>query len=159
MLLLIIIFFICSLREVADKRHKYGLPSELHAIRVVVKQVVVGPVHIGILLEDGRALRVAYSLIPVEQLKRKQASNEANSNNSKKRHDGSSSSRSLITVPEDLASQAKGNLAVNNLLSRDDEEDEDTEKDSDNYVPEDLISLLDGGFHSDNNGIIDADTR
>lgn len=49
------------------------------------------------------------------------------------------------------------NLAVNNLLSRDDEEGEDTEEGSDNYVPEDLISLLDGGFHSDNSVIIDAD--
>lgn len=49
------------------------------------------------------------------------------------------------------------NLAVNNLLSRDDEEGEDTEEGSENYVPEDLISLLDGGFHSDNSVIIDAD--
>lgn len=29
-----------------------------------MKQVVVGPAHLGILLEDGRALRVAYSVIP-----------------------------------------------------------------------------------------------
>lgn len=42
-------------------------------------------------------------------------------------------------------------------MSRDDEEGEDTEEGSDNYVPEDLISLLDGGFHSDNSVIIDAD--
>lgn len=50
------------------------------------------------------------------------------------------------------------NLAVNNLLSRDDEEGDDTEEGSDNYAPEDLISLLDNSFHSDNNVIIDADT-
>lgn len=47
------------------------------------------------------------------------------------------------------------NLAVNNLLSRDDEEGDDTEEGSDNYAPEDLISLLDNSFHSDNNVIID----
>ncbi len=51
------------------------------------------------------------------------------------------------------------NLAVNNLLSRDDEEGEDAEESSDNYVPEDLISLLDSGFHAaDNSVIIDTDT-
>lgn len=50
------------------------------------------------------------------------------------------------------------NLAVNNLLSRDDEEGDDTEEGSDNYVPEDLISLLDNGFHADNSVIIDADS-
>lgn len=49
------------------------------------------------------------------------------------------------------------NLAVNNLLSRDDEESEDLEENNDNYVPEDLISLLDNGFHADNSVIIDAD--
>lgn len=96
----------------------------------------------------------------------------------------SSSGRSLVTVPapfvpEDLVSQAQVvlqgksrnviirelqrtnldvNLAVNNLLSRDDEEGEDTEEGSDNYVPEDLISLLDNGFHTDNSVIIDADS-
>lgn len=54
------------------------------------------------------------------------------------------------------------NLAVNNLLSRDDEEGEEPEsgEGGDGYVPEDLISLLDGGFHAaqqDNSVIIDAD--
>jgi E3 ubiquitin-protein ligase EDD1 len=94
------------------------------------------------------------------------------------------SNRSLVTVPatfvpEELITQAQVvlqgksrnliirelqrtnldvNLAVNNLLSRDDEEGDDTEEGSDNYVPEDLISLLDGGFHTDNSSvIIDAD--
>lgn len=55
------------------------------------------------------------------------------------------------------------NLAVNNLLSRDDEEGEEPEggEGGDGYVPEDLISLLDGGFHAaqqDHSVIIDADT-
>lgn len=49
------------------------------------------------------------------------------------------------------------NLAVNNLLSRDDEEGEEGEEGADSYVPEDLISLLDGGFHPDHSVIIDAD--
>ncbi|XP_063633890.1 E3 ubiquitin-protein ligase hyd isoform X5 [Cydia splendana] len=86
-------------------------------------------------------------------------------------------------VPEDLVTQAQVvlqgksrnlivrelqrtnldvNLAVNNLLSRDDEEGEEPEsgEGGDGYVPEDLISLLDGGFHAaqqDNSVIIDAD--
>lgn len=49
------------------------------------------------------------------------------------------------------------NLAVNNLLSRDDEEGEEGDDAADSYVPEDLISLLDGGFHTDHSVIIDAD--
>lgn len=49
------------------------------------------------------------------------------------------------------------NLAVNNLLSRDEEEGDDTEEAQDSYVPEDLISLLDGGFHDQHSVIIDAD--
>lgn len=50
------------------------------------------------------------------------------------------------------------NLAVNNLLSRDDEEADDGDDAQDSYVPEDLISLLDGNFHTDHSVIIDADT-
>jgi len=52
------------------------------------------------------------------------------------------------------------NLAVNNLLSRDEEEGDDNEDAQDSYVPEDLISLLDGagGFHDQHSVIIDADT-
>lgn len=51
---------------------------------------------------------------------------------------------------------------MNNLLSRDDEEAEEGEggEAGDGYVPEDLMSLLDGGFHStppDHSVIIDAD--
>lgn len=48
-------------------------------------------------------------------------------------------------------------MAVNNLLSRDDEEGDDADDAPDSYVPEDLISLLDGGFHSEHSVIIDAD--
>jgi len=96
---------------------------------------------------------------------------------------GSASGRSLVTVPatfvpEELISQAQVvlqgksrnliirelqrtnldvNLAVNNLLSRDDEEGEDTEEGSDNYVPEDLISLLDSGIHPDPSLLLDND--
>lgn len=49
------------------------------------------------------------------------------------------------------------------MLSRDDEEGEEPEggEGGDGYVPEDLISLLDGGFHAaqqDHSVIIDADT-
>lgn len=96
---------------------------------------------------------------------------------------GTASGRSLVTVPatfvpEELISQAQVvlqgksrnliirelqrtnldvNLAVNNLLSRDDEEGEDTEEGSDNYVPEDLISLLDSGIHPDPSLLLDND--
>ncbi|KAG8192530.1 hypothetical protein JTE90_015165 [Oedothorax gibbosus] len=51
------------------------------------------------------------------------------------------------------------NLAVNNLLSRDDEEGEDADDNQDSYMPgDDLISLLDAGIHSDHPSvIIDAD--
>ncbi|XP_060810644.1 E3 ubiquitin-protein ligase UBR5 isoform X1 [Amyelois transitella] len=101
---------------------------------------------------------------------------------------GASSSGRVVSVPapfvpEDLVTQAQVvlqgksrsliirelqrtnldvNLAVNNLLSRDDEEGEEPEggEGGDGYVPEDLISLLDGGFHAaqqDQSVIIDAD--
>ncbi|XP_032678676.1 E3 ubiquitin-protein ligase UBR5 isoform X6 [Odontomachus brunneus] len=95
-----------------------------------------------------------------------------------------SSSRPIASVPapfvpEDLISQAQVvlqgksrnliirelqrtnldvNLAVNNLLSRDDEEGDDAEDAADSYVPEDLISLLDGGFSNEHSVIIDADS-
>ncbi|XP_015109390.1 E3 ubiquitin-protein ligase UBR5 isoform X1 [Diachasma alloeum] len=96
----------------------------------------------------------------------------------------SNSSRPIVSVPapfvpEDLISQAQVvlqgksrnliirelqrtnldvNLAVNNLLSRDDEEGDDAEDAADSYVPEDLISLLDGGFSNEHSVIIDADS-
>ncbi|CAB3359067.1 Hypothetical predicted protein [Cloeon dipterum] len=95
----------------------------------------------------------------------------------------STGSRSVVPsayVPEELVSQAQVvlqgksrnliirelqrtnldvNLAVNNLLSRDDDEGEDGEDGQDSYVPEDLMSLLDGSIHGDHNSvIIDADS-
>lgn len=91
-----------------------------------------------------------------------------------------SSTRPATYVPEDLISQAQSvlqgrsrnliirelqrtnldvNLAVNNLLSRDEEDGDDADDGSqDNYVPEDLISLLDAGINADHPSvIIDAD--
>jgi E3 ubiquitin-protein ligase EDD1 len=91
-----------------------------------------------------------------------------------------SGSRPAPYVPEDLISQAQSvlqgrsrnliirelqrtnldvNLAVNNLLSRDEEDGDDgDEAAQDNYVPEDLISLLDAGINADHPSvIIDAD--
>ncbi|XP_015788176.1 E3 ubiquitin-protein ligase UBR5 [Tetranychus urticae] len=83
-------------------------------------------------------------------------------------------------VPEDLITQAQVvlqgksrnliirelqrtnldvNLAVNNLLSRDDEDAEDMDDSQDSYLPnDDLMSLLDAGIHNDHPGvIIDSD--
>ena len=49
------------------------------------------------------------------------------------------------------------NLAVNNLLSREDE-DNDGDAEGDSYVSDDLISLLDAGLSTDHPSvIIDAD--
>ena len=83
---------------------------------------------------------------------------------------GSTASRPVVPaqyVPEDLVTQAQVvlqgksrnlivrelqrtnldvNLAVNNLLSRDDEEGDDAEDSADSYVSEDLMSLLDSGM-------------
>ncbi|VDP01562.1 unnamed protein product [Soboliphyme baturini] len=50
------------------------------------------------------------------------------------------------------------NQAVNNLLSRDDDETEDFDDTGDSYLPEELISLLDTGLQGDQPSvIIDAD--
>lgn len=73
-------------------------------------------------------------------------------------------SRNLI-IRELQRTNLDVNLAVNNLLSRDDEEGDGDGGDEvgggpggDSYVPEDLMSLLDGGgFHADHSVIIDAD--
>ncbi|KAM7362066.1 E3 ubiquitin-protein ligase hyd isoform 4-T4 [Cochliomyia hominivorax] len=217
--------FIDRLREVSDKVNKFGFGTHriFEQLKISVKEVVIGPNHIGVLLEDGKAFRVAFS-INTERLdlskndSSKNGSNSTNTSNNSKTSvpsssrqlarsrarlmrttgrsssggqgsgsrstgviiGGSSSSRPLVTVPatyvpEELISQAEVvlqgksrnliirelqrtnldvNLAVNNLLSRDDEDAEDTEEGGDNYVPEDLISLLDNGFHGDNNSVI-----
>ena len=90
-----------------------------------------------------------------------------------------SSSRPAPYVPEELIGQAQSvlqgrsrnliirelqrtnldvNLAVNNLLSRDEEGEEDGDDSQGDYVPEDLISLLDAGISADHPSvIIDAD--
>lgn len=54
-------------------------------------------------------------------------------------------SRSVI-IRELQRTNLDVNLAVNNLLSRDDEEGDDGEDSQDSYVSEDLMSLLDGGI-------------
>lgn len=68
-------------------------------------------------------------------------------------------SRSLI-IRELQRTNLDVNLAVNNLLSRDDEDAEDMDDSQDSYLPsEDLMSLLDAGIHNDHPGvIIDSDT-
>lgn len=61
-------FFIFQfrLREVSDKINKYGCQTApaLQSLKTPVKQIVIGPNHLGILLEDGHAYRVAFSVIP-----------------------------------------------------------------------------------------------
>ncbi|XP_062127292.1 E3 ubiquitin-protein ligase hyd [Drosophila sulfurigaster albostrigata] len=215
--------FIDRIREVSDKVNRFGSGTHriFEQLKIPVKEVVIGPNHIGVLLEDGKAFRVAFS-INSEKLDLTKSDNKcaasggvAASNGPKVPSSsrpmprsrarllratgrtgssgqgsgsrstgviigGSSSSRPLVTVPttyvpEELISQAEVvlqgksrnliirelqrtnldvNLAVNNLLSRDDEEAEDTEEGGDNYVPEDLISLLDNGFSGDNSSVI-----
>lgn len=58
-------FSSCRIREVAEKINKYGpqSPQTLQSLKTPVKQIVIGPSHIGLLLEDGRALRVAFTVI------------------------------------------------------------------------------------------------
>lgn len=56
---------ICRIREVAEKINKYGpqSPQTLQSLKAPVKQIVIGPAHLGLLLEDGRALRVAFTVL------------------------------------------------------------------------------------------------
>uniref|UniRef100_A0A8R1XPM3 UBR-type domain-containing protein n=1 Tax=Onchocerca volvulus TaxID=6282 RepID=A0A8R1XPM3_ONCVO len=86
----------------------------------------------------------------------------------------------LSAIPEDLIAQAQVvlqgksrevivrelqrtnlnvNEAVNNLLSRDDEEGDEIDEGSEAYLPEELLSLLDAGLRSDSHGsaVIDGD--
>ncbi|KAJ8321996.1 hypothetical protein KUTeg_000467 [Tegillarca granosa] len=66
-------------------------------------------------------------------------------------------SRNLI-IRELQRTNLDVNLAVNNLLSRDDEGEGDDDDSQDSYMPDDLISLLDSGMHNDHPSvIIDAD--
>lgn len=60
--------FICvsyfRLREVSDKVNKFGFGTHriFEQLKIPVKEVVIGPNHIGVLLEDGKAFRVAFSI-------------------------------------------------------------------------------------------------
>ncbi|KAK6113483.1 E3 ubiquitin ligase EDD family protein [Brugia pahangi] len=86
----------------------------------------------------------------------------------------------LSAIPEDLIAQAQVvlqgksrevivrelqrtnlnvNEAVNNLLSRDDEDGDEMDEGSEAYLPEELLSLLDAGLRSDSHGsaVIDGD--
>ncbi|XP_014208162.1 E3 ubiquitin-protein ligase UBR5 isoform X2 [Copidosoma floridanum] len=255
------------LKEVAEKINRYGFvtPPALSGLKSSVKRIVVGPTHIGLLMDDNKICRVAYTVIydrldlrkkePNRNTSKTHASNSSTNqssgggsgsgggtgsatgnsgsgtggsssragisrsrarimrNNSAIRggssgsgsgggtgsgtggsgrinppgvimSSGGSSARPVVSVPapfvpEDLISQAQMvlqgksrnlimrelqrtnldvNLAVNNLLSRDDEEGDDGEDAADSYVPEDLISLLDGGFSNEHSVIIDADS-
>ncbi|BFZ21562.1 hypothetical protein BsWGS_24601 [Bradybaena similaris] len=65
-------------------------------------------------------------------------------------------SRNLI-IRELQRTNLDVNMAVNNLLSRDDEGEGDDDDSQDSYVPDDLISLLDSGVHEHPSVIIDAD--
>ena len=66
-------------------------------------------------------------------------------------------SRNLI-IRELQRTNLDVNLAVNNLLSRDEEGEDDGDDSQGDYVPEDLISLLDAGISADHPSvIIDAD--
>lgn len=57
--------FLFRIREVAEKINKYGpqSPQTLQSLKAPVKQIVIGPAHLGLLLEDGRALRVAFTVL------------------------------------------------------------------------------------------------
>lgn len=57
-------FFCCRMREVSDKVNKFGFGTHrvFDQLKIPVKEVVIGPNHIGILLEDGKAFRVVYSI-------------------------------------------------------------------------------------------------
>ncbi|XP_055902383.1 E3 ubiquitin-protein ligase hyd isoform X2 [Eupeodes corollae] len=216
--------FMERLREASDKINKVGYANSpiFGVLKTEVKEIVIGPAHIGILLEDGRAFRVAF-YINSDQLdlsntetnkSSASSSNSCTNGNSKSTLNissrqisrskskllrtgsrstlsgqgsrssgviiGGSSTRPLVTVPapfvpEELISQAEVvlqgksrslivrelqrtnldvNLAVNNLLSRDDEEADDADQAGDNYAPDDLISLLDNGFQTDSSNVI-----
>lgn len=211
--------FIERLREASDKINKAGCenPQVFSGLKTQVKEIVIGPSHIGILLEDGRAFRVAFYInfdqidlsntdtnksspncsignpksslnVSSRQISRSKSkllrSNSRSTPNGQGSRSsgviiGANSTRPLVTVPapfvpEELISQAEVvlqgksrsliirelqrtnldvNLAVNNLLSRDDEEADDAQV-GDNYAPDDLISLLDNGFQTDNSNVI-----
>lgn len=56
---------IYRLKEVAEKINRYGFvtPPALSGLKTSVKKIVVGPSHIGILLDDNRICRVAFTVL------------------------------------------------------------------------------------------------
>lgn len=52
------------IREVSDKVNRFGSGTHriFEQLKIPVKEVVIGPNHIGVLLEDGKAFRVAFSI-------------------------------------------------------------------------------------------------
>ncbi|XP_076437649.1 E3 ubiquitin-protein ligase UBR5-like [Babylonia areolata] len=244
------------LREVSDRisRHGFSSPPALSAIRnVSIRETVMGPNHVALLLEDGRIARISYHLaterldlsklsdvkprpsklesggdpaprgrggtLVVEspmvlmsdaqatgtgsQSGRWTASGGLSGSSSTSRNNNqpagynrmqrtvhvSRARRSGVivgtrpvvpasVVPEELINQCQVvlqgksrnliirelqrtnldvNMAVNNLLSRDDEGEGEEEESQDYSVPDDLISLLDSGMHDHPSVIIDAD--
>ncbi|KAL8591738.1 hypothetical protein ACOMHN_032280 [Nucella lapillus] len=246
------------LREVSDRisRHGFSSPPALSSIlrSVNIRETVMGPHHVALLLEDGRILRIPYHLAterldlsklsdikprpsklesggdpasrsrggtmvvesPMVLMSDAQAagtgsqsgrwaasgglsgSSTASSRNnnqpagynrmqrtvhvSRARRSGVIvGARPVVpasVVPEELINQCQVvlqgksrnliirelqrtnldvNMAVNNLLSRDDEGEGEEEESQDYSVPDDLISLLDSGMHDHPSVIIDAD--
>ncbi|VVC25628.1 Hypothetical protein CINCED_3A013222 [Cinara cedri] len=225
-------------KEVSERLNRSNSGNTFYPVlcnlKAPIKQIVVGPYHIGLLFEDGRVARIGFTVL-AERLDLSRSTGDVNKLPSKSSGGGSggggggggnlgsatrhltrrarimrsgtfrgtsrssgsgvimssssSSGRPVMPaqfVPEELVAQAQVvlqgksrnliirelqrtnldvNLAVNNLLSRDDEEGDGEGGDEvgggpggDSYVPEDLMSLLDGGgFHSDHSVIIDAD--
>lgn len=49
----------------SDKLNRFGHsnPAALNGLKVPVKQIVVGPSHLALLLEDGRICRLSFSII------------------------------------------------------------------------------------------------
>lgn len=52
------------IREISDKVNRFGSGTHriFEQLKIPVKDVVIGPNHIGVLLEDGKAFRVAFSI-------------------------------------------------------------------------------------------------
>lgn len=54
------------LREVSDKLNRFGFATHriFEQLKIPVKEIAIGPSHIGILLEDGKVFRAAFSINP-----------------------------------------------------------------------------------------------
>uniref|UniRef100_A0A673JPV3 E3 ubiquitin-protein ligase UBR5-like n=1 Tax=Sinocyclocheilus rhinocerous TaxID=307959 RepID=A0A673JPV3_9TELE len=174
------------LREVSEKLNKYNCNSHPHLVpleQAKLKQCVVGPNHAGFLLEDGRICRIK---INTPDIWAGRSSRPGRTSDPPWFLSGSDTlgrlllcnfaadwfcfpnqaqvvlqgkSRSVI-IRELQRTNLDVNLAVNNLLSRDDEDGDDGDDTaSESYLPgEDLMSLLDADIHSAHPSvIIDAD--